>query len=115
MQKYLFGAICLILILSCGKSDKNTIPADVLNKEQMESILYDMHLAEGIVGYEVRSSDSNARRVLGYYEQIYKKNNITKAQFNTSYQFYIQHPVMLDSIYSNIITKLSEHESILRK
>jgi hypothetical protein len=115
MQKYLFGAICLMLILACGKTDKNAIPPDVMNKEQMENILYDMHLAEGIVGYQSSGLDSNARKVLGYYEQIYKKNNLTKEQFIHSYDFYIQHPVMLDSIYSNIITKLSEQESLLRK
>lgn len=115
MQKYLFASICLALFFSCSVPDPNTIPENVIAQEKMEGILYDMHLAEGVIAINPSKGDTNARRALGYYDQIYKKHNITKEEFKTSYDFYIKHPVLMDSVYNDVIIRLSETESYLRK
>lgn len=115
MQKYFFASICLTLFWACSVPDANTIPADVFPKEKMESILYDMHLAEGVIAISPTKGDSNARRALGYYDLIYQKHQVTKEEFKASYDFYIRHPVLMDSVYNNIIVRLSETESYLKK
>lgn len=115
MQKYLFIAICVLLFFACAVPDKNAIPEGVLKPEQMELVLYDMHLAEGVVATVPSGADSNARRALGYYQIIYKKHQVTEEQFKQSFQFYVQHPVLLDSVYGRVIERLSVQESIIRK
>ncbi len=115
MQKYLFVAISIVLFFSCSLPDANKIPADVLSKEKMEALLYDIHLAEGVIATTPTQADSNTRRALGYYEIIYKKHQVTETQFKQSYDFYTKHPVLLDSVYSRVIEKLSVQETILRK
>lgn len=115
MQKYLFASICLLLFFACAVPDKNAIPDGVLKPEQMEAVLYDMHLAEGVVATVPHGADSNTRRALGYYQLIYKKHQVSEEQFKNSYQFYVQHPVLLDSVYGRVIEHLSVQESIIRK
>ncbi|MES2689101.1 MAG: DUF4296 domain-containing protein [Bacteroidota bacterium] len=114
MQKYLFVSIC-ILFFACSVPEYNTVPPDVIPKEKMVGILYDMHLAEGVIAIYPSKGDSNARRALGYYEIIYKKHSTTKEEFKKSYDFYIAHPVLMDSVYTNMIEKLNEKELLLRK
>lgn len=114
MQKYLFASICL-LFFACSAPDFNAVPADVIPKEKMVSILYDMHLAEGVVHIYPSQGDSNARRALGYYDLIYKKHGTSKEEFTKSYDFYVTHPVLMDSVYTRMIEQLNEKELLLRK
>ncbi|MFN3445230.1 MAG: DUF4296 domain-containing protein [Bacteroidia bacterium] len=115
MQKYLFVAICAVMFCACSNPNQNQLPANVLTQQQMEAVLYDMHLAEGLLTTEPKGGDTTARRALGMYEQIYKKHNITPEQFKASYQYYTNNPVVFDSVYNKIIERLSVQESILRK
>lgn len=115
MQKYLFAAITTVLFYACALPDKNQIPADVLSQHKMESILFDMHLAEGVVGNNPEKLDSNARKALGYYQMIYAKHQVSEEAFKKSFDFYTAHPVLLDSVYSHVIERLSLQENLLRK
>lgn len=91
------------------------VPADVIPQPKMQDILYDMHLAEGVIAIQPSQGDSNTRRALGYYDLIYRKHQVSKEEFKKSYEFYIQHPVLLDSVYTRMIEKLNETELLLRK
>ena len=115
MQKYLFIAICAVMFSACSNSNQNQLPANVLTQQQMEAILYDMHLAEGLLIIETKGGDTTARMALGIYEQIYKKHNTNQEAFKLSYQYYTNNPLVLDSVYNKIIERLSVQESILRK
>jgi hypothetical protein len=115
MQKYLFVTICLALFAACAPTDKNKIPNTVLSQEKMQAILYDMHLAEAIANKTQAPLDSVAGKALGMYQEIYSKHQVSEEQFKTSYDFYIEHPVLLDSVYSRVIDELSVQEAFLRK
>ncbi|MBW7844775.1 MAG: DUF4296 domain-containing protein [Bacteroidia bacterium] len=115
MQKYLFLFINLVLFVACAPKENNVVPADVISQETMQQILTDMHLAEAMAARNQESADTVAARALGYYEKIYTKYKITESEFMKSYDFYTQHPVLLDSIYSKMIDELSIKEAFLRK
>lgn len=115
MRKYLLAGICTAIFFACSAPDRNAIPQDVMNKQLMESVIFDMHVAEGVITTEKMQGDSSHRKVLGLYQKVFKKYGITQEQFYKSYDFYVQHPVLLDSIYNNIISNLSEQESLYRK
>ncbi|MBP9187768.1 MAG: DUF4296 domain-containing protein [Bacteroidia bacterium] len=115
MQKYIFIAICVVMFSSCGNNTKNEMPVNLLSQQQMEAVLYDMHLAEGLLSVEPSSADSTARRALGLYDLIYKKHQTNKQQFKESYMYYTNNPKLLDSVYTRIIERLSLQESILKK
>lgn len=114
MQKYLFAVICL-LFFACAVPDKNTIPEDVIPKDKMERILYDLHMVEGIIAVFPTQGDSNAQRALGYYDEVYAKHQITKEEFVKSFDFYVKHPVLMDTVYTRMIERFNEEELLLRK
>ena len=74
----------------------------------------ELHIAETMARSTIHLGDTNVQTVINYYDFIYKKNNISAEIFKKSYDYYMRHPVLLDSVYSEIITKLSEKQMHLK-
>ena len=74
----------------------------------------EMHIAETMARNTTHLGDTNVQTVINYYDFIYKKNNVSEEIFKKSYNYYIQHPLLLDSVYSDIITKLSNNQARLK-
>lgn len=115
MRKYFLVCILLTIISGCSAPDKNAIPSDILAPNAMEAIIYDMHLAEGIIANQHVPFDSIAMKAQSYNQFIYTKHKTTAEVFCKSVDFYTQHPTILDSIYQGVIIKLTEYESRLTK
>lgn len=96
--------LMLMPLLSCKRQEKKQI----LSEEEMKKILMDMHISEAIAGR--RGGLSVHRDMLrnDLMEDILEKYGISKETFFTSYQYYMEHPVELDSIYVQIIKVFEE-------
>jgi len=113
VQKYSYLFILLWVFMSCAP-DKPKAPADLLTQSQMSSIIAEMHIADAISASHDLSMDSSRQQAVNYREFIFKKNNTNKEQFEVSLEFYKQNPEQLDSVYAEVITKLSSSESQYR-
>ena len=104
-----------LLLLSCGSPEEKpvVIPNDVLPKEKMAQIISDIHIAEAEASMgALPDSASTARIAIGTsFQKIFEKNKITKAQYDTSLVFYIEHPELLDTIYGQVLNELSKMQA----
>lgn len=112
MQKYLYLSIILFLFACAPK--KPHPPSDALTQAQMSDILADMHIADAIASSKVGNADSSNQAAVNYRELIYKKYNTDHETFNKSFDFYKDNPILMDSIYAEVITKLSNTETQYR-
>ena len=105
------------LLTSCDLED--TPPATNIPARTVEKILYDMQLADvysqsvrkdTTESYGIKNQDSLAR----YYNEIFTHYNVTYEQFNTTIQWYKEHPMNLDTIYNNVLTRISAEEEKLK-
>lgn len=112
MQKYLY--LSIILCLFACAPEKPQPPSDALTQSQMSDILTDMHLADAIASSRVGNADSTNQIAVNYRELIYKKYNTSNEKFMESFNFYKEHPMLMDSIYAEVITKLSNKETQYR-
>lgn len=96
--------MAMLFLLACGRQDD--IPADVLPREQMGSVLFEISMAEAFLeNYVFRDStvkkDSALRREL---ETVLQANRISPESFRKSYAWYKQHPAVLrlvvDTVYA---------------
>ena len=101
------------LLTSCELED--TPPATNIPAKTVEKILYDMQMADVYSqsvrkdtseSYGIKNQDSLAR----YYNEIFTHYNVTYEQFNTTMQWYKEHPMNLDTIYNNVLTRISAEE-----
>ncbi len=80
----------------------------------MSDILAEMHLADAIATSRAGNADSSNQTAVNYRELIYKKYNTNHSTFMESFNFYSANPILMDSIYAEVITKLSAKETQYR-
>lgn len=109
--KFLF-LLSLSFILACNSIDSlSETDVQVLSKDQMIQVLTDIHIAEAKVNDLALSGDTVAVTQAKYFQFVCDKHQITPKQLEKSYQHYTKKPVLLDSIYQQVIVNLSELES----
>jgi len=103
----------MLLVYSCTNPSEVKVPDHVMPRDKMAEVLVDIHLVEGArVGRDIMGDSLHSDF---YYAKVYDKHNITKADFDTSFSFYSQHPKVMDKIYSRAIEKLNKMEMELQE
>ena len=100
----------LLFVFAACNNDDITIPENIIPQSKMVQILADFHLAEVTANYK-SLGDTNRIDVMELYSQIYKKHSITKEQYKESYQFYLEHPTLLNKMYDEVINELSRRQT----
>lgn len=97
---------CLVAMLAaCKGGDKPNISSG-----KMEELLYDYTLADGIC-QEQHPGDSAFLKA--YREAIFKKHDVTEAEFDSSLKWYMRHPDEMYDIYDAISKKIEEKQEAL--
>jgi hypothetical protein len=107
---FLFLSI-VILGFACsdsGSENAEVPPVHMIPKEKMIIILADIQITEAYVD-DLRKSGVQVRDTsLIYFEKVFKKHDITPAEFEGSLLFYQQNLVGMSEMYSDVITRLNE-------
>jgi hypothetical protein len=81
----------------------------------MSDIIADMHLADAIAtGLKSGNLDSVNQKAIDLNAFVLAKHHTTKEQFDESFAYYKQNPTLMDSVYAEVITKLSSKETEYR-
>ena len=113
MQKYSYLSI-LLLLFACSPQ-KAKAPDHLLSQTQMSDIIAEMHLADAIAsGTKAGNVDSVNQEAISLNAFVLEKHQITHEQFMESFDFYRQNPILMDSVYAEVITKLSSQEMEFR-
>lgn len=105
-MKKIFLLLLMVGFISCGKS-KTSKPANLIPKDTMVNLLFDMHLA---------NRSRNIKNLQGekkpnYFPLIYQKHHIDSSQFKASHAYYMKELPEYIAIYK----KLEDSISILLK
>ena len=80
-------------------------PENVLSPKKMEQFLYDYHLAQAI-SQELPKEDKYTTNA--YIDWAYKKNGITKDQFEASLVWYTRYPKEFTKIYKHLSNRIDD-------
>lgn len=94
--------LALLLLGSC----KPTVPRQYIQPGDIEDILYDYHIADGMA-QNIQGGDKGAKQV-AYRAAVLKKYGVTQAEFDSSMVYYMRHADQLHDIYENISQRLSD-------
>ena len=90
---YIF--LIFIILVACDNR-----PKDVLSKAKLEAVLYDYHLAQGLI--DQLPYDERLEKSQDYINAVLQKHGITQAQLDTTIIYYNRHPKDLHKIYANL-------------
>lgn len=106
----------VVLLLFCACADKRN--EQVLPTVKLEAVLYDYHLAQVMVN-DLPSSQRYKKDL--YFEHVYGKHGVTKAEVDSSLAYYARYPKELSEIYVRLsgriesdIKRLADEEQPLK-
>jgi hypothetical protein len=103
MRKIYLLFFISLTIAAC--SDDKKIPKNILPKQKMQDVLWDMISAgEYLNGYVITLQDSVDKSLESAkkYGQVLQFHHITQEQFEKSYQYYRDHPVLMKVILDSL-------------
>lgn len=102
-RNLLFLLLTVAVLVSC----KPQVPGKYIQPDDMEDILYDYTLADGMG----MTSGVTTADVLGYRIAVLKKHGVTEAEFDSSLVYYTRHADRLHKMYENISRRLENEAS----
>ncbi len=100
-------SICGVLTIALAFwGCKPGIPREFLQPGELEDILYDYHVADGMAYADANYTDLAYRRQV-YREAALRKHGITQAELDSSLVYYYRHADKLHDIYANLAKRLN--------
>ena len=95
------GATVLVLLSACTPQ----VPSKYLQPDDMEDLMYDYYLSQGISNSQPRTTDYDRRYNM---QAVLKKYGLTNEEFDSTLVYYYNHMELMDAIYSNIQKRLGD-------
>lgn len=89
----------VMAVCSC----KPSAPSGIIQPDVMEDLLYDYHLADAMA-YSAEG-DCN-QNLISYHTAVFKKYDVTSAEFDSSMVYYMRHTSQLHDIYEKIAQRM---------
>ena len=101
MMKFKTLLIVLLLTFACQGVDKPKKPKNLISKDKMANVLYDVYVLNAAKGINKNVLESNGIRPENF---IFKKHNIDSLQFAQSNNYYAYNT----KVYEAIVAKVKE-------
>lgn len=96
----------LFLFMALLASCKPAVPRDIIQPDDMEDLLYDYHLADGVAQQLPQGGvDAN---VVALRTSVLKEHGVTQAEFDSSMVYYMRHADRLHDIYEHLADRLQD-------
>ncbi len=108
MSKRLLILIYLSMVLLVAACTNEGPPDGILSQEQMVPVLADLEVVYAGVDQTVKDPRERVKKYEEMNTLILKKHNMNHDQFYSSYQWYEANPILLDTIFKQVVTRLND-------
>ena len=98
--------LVLLLAVSCGSNDE--VLDTPLNREKFEQVLAGSLLIQARLGHEIRIDNRADSPAASYYDELFKEQGVTEADFRATYDAYLKQPEALKKIYEDVLNQLQQ-------
>ena len=110
--KFINGFIFLYLLQACA-NHQIKVPPNIMQKDSLINVMVDIHLLESTIDLDLLPHAMEPTKADHYYD-LFRKHHITRAQFDSSINFYTNQEGQLSSIYDKVIEILKSKQDSLR-
>ncbi len=82
-------------------------PDETLSRKEMTNFLIDLHKLDGALSARGLGTVDDRNNVY-YYNALFKKHGITKAQFDSTLVYYAKNPKKFERVYTDVIEELTK-------
>lgn len=100
------------VFFACGKTGQNETknPPGILSEEVFINVLADFALAESAATMNIKNVNMQKADSVYAFDPL-SKNNVSKAEYDSTVSFYVKQPELYKKIYENVLVKLSEMQA----
>lgn len=102
VKKFLLVILALVLLISCESKVNYEKPTDLIPKDSMIELLYDMHLGVGTSNLK----NKNKEKDRNYMSLIYEKYGIDSVRFANSNVYYTSQAVEYEEMFEVVEKRL---------
>jgi|SRR6056297_2196753 len=106
MRKIIVFVIMSLFFLGCQDKEEKIIP-----KKDMEDILVEMHIFDGMIAHSAYRGQLDSIDTLSYEEAILHRYDYTRAQFDSSLNYYSANLRDFDKIYQAVLNRLNRMQT----
>ena len=103
-------SLLFLFLHSCTQHEQKFQKSELIPAKDLVPVLYDLHLADGLLSISEIRKDYNDMDSLGQYVSILESYGYSLEQLNNTIEYYSSDPETLNEIYEKVITQLSETE-----
>ena len=106
---YSLFLVCIgLLLTACSK------PKEVLNRKQMENLMYDIYLVEALIEQDYQNFNTPEKKE-ALINEVFKKHKIIQAQWDTSLAWYSDRVNIYLRMNDSVRSRLKLREDVLSK
>ncbi len=103
-MKVISYIILLLLVVACAPST----PSGILSKDEMEDVLYDMHIAQSL--YDRRADGvATSAELVALRASVLKQHGIDKAEWDSSFNYYCRNSRDMYEIYQSLSNRIENN------
>lgn len=108
LKRLFFISTVAVLLASCSLFSNK--PDNLIDKEKLVDVLVDVHMADAVVAVKGLRINRDSVLISLYYDDVMKKHNITRKQFDITIEYYSKHAEKYDKIYDEVLEILSKKQ-----
>ncbi|HKL02941.1 MAG TPA: DUF4296 domain-containing protein [Cryomorphaceae bacterium] len=106
--------LALTILLAACSSDAPEKPDGVLSSEKFTALMIDVQLIEGIRAQRIDVSKAEGRAEEFLYAEVFDKHNISRADFEKTYAYYMKNPKSMERIYEQVLDSLNKLDADIK-
>lgn len=110
VKRSLFFVVPLVALLVACQAE---LPKGVLSERRLERVLYDYHKAQGMADVGVIEGRNDEVQRYELEEAVFRKHKITRADFDSSMNYYCSNLERLNRIYKHLSRRLQREAEAL--
>ena len=96
----------LLFLTACGGKEK--APSGPLDREKFEQVLMESLLIDARMSQELALDKRTDGPASAYYDEMFKKQGVTGADFRATYDAYLKQPEELKAVYQDVLNDLQQ-------
>jgi hypothetical protein len=105
--------ISVTLLYSCKSSNNNN---KLIPTKDLVEVLSELYVADGLLAFPTVRARFTAKDTISNYIDIIQRHGYTKERMDNTMRYYFEKkPKLLENIYDQVLTRLSEKQALLEK
>ena len=105
MKSKVLHIINMVAAVALFASCKPEVPSQFIQPDDMEDLIYDYHIAQGVAAQQDGNAEYNRRLA---FEMVLKEHGVTQAEFDSSLVYYYTRADRFQEIYKNVQSRLNK-------